>query len=144
MTPATKLTEADREALREARAKSPAALQAQIATLTAENERLREALAFYADKNNWRSSRFYIGGQPGNSKAQNDRGAKALAAAEAKPGTVWKEWDGSEQGPVKLDDYIWSKGADGGVSINGAGDLDWMYVTHYAEITPPEEVSNGK
>ena len=60
-------------------------------------------------------------------------------AAEAKPGMVWKKWDGSEQCPVKLDDYVWSKGADGGVSINRAGDLDWMYVTHYAIITPPEE-----
>ena len=49
MTPATKLTEADREALREARAKSPAALQAQIASLTAENERLRGALKPFAD-----------------------------------------------------------------------------------------------
>lgn len=49
MTPATKLTEADREALREARAKSPAALQARIASLTAENERLREALKPFAD-----------------------------------------------------------------------------------------------
>lgn len=44
MTSATELTEADREAIREARDKSPANLQAQIATLTAENERLREAL----------------------------------------------------------------------------------------------------
>ncbi len=60
-------------------------------------------------------------------------------AAEAKPGMVWKKWDGSEQCPVKLDDYVWSKGADGGVSINRAGDLDWMYVTHYAIITPPED-----
>ena len=59
-------------------------LQAQIASLTAEIKRLREALAFYADKNNWRSSRFYIGGQPGNSKAQNDRGAKARAALQPK------------------------------------------------------------
>ena len=57
-----------------------------VAEQAQENERLREALAFYADKNNWRSSRFYIGGQPGNSKAQNDRGAKARAALQPKEG----------------------------------------------------------
>lgn len=49
MTPATKLTEADREALREARAKSPAALQAQIASLSAEIERLRNDLRDWAE-----------------------------------------------------------------------------------------------
>ena len=49
MSPATELTEADREAIREARDKSPATIQAQIASLIAENERLRNDLRDWAE-----------------------------------------------------------------------------------------------
>ena len=55
MTPATELTDADRAAIQEARDKSPAALEAQIATLTGENKRLR-ALVEGAYKEGWADS----------------------------------------------------------------------------------------
>lgn len=56
--------------------------QDRLETLTAENERLREALGFYAYKFNWKSCGVYMSGQPQPSGAEIDRGDKARAALQ--------------------------------------------------------------
>ena len=56
-----------------------------ITALQAENEKLREALRFYARENSWRSSGVYACGHSQASSAELDHGAKARAALEPKP-----------------------------------------------------------
>ena len=51
-----------------------------IEALEAENERLREALQFYAREYNWKSSGVYMCGHSNPSSAEIDRGNKARAA----------------------------------------------------------------
>jgi len=51
-----------------------------IEALTAEVERLREALQFYARENSWKSCGMYMSGRSNPSSAEIDRGDKARAA----------------------------------------------------------------
>ena len=51
----------------------------------AENERLREALGFYARPQSWRSSGVYMSGQSQPHAAQLDEGERARAALEQTP-----------------------------------------------------------
>ncbi len=62
-------------------------LQAQIATLTAENERLREALEFYADPKNWKRVRFGASNEHSEpSPVSMRKYRKAAAALQPKEG----------------------------------------------------------
>jgi len=65
---------------------------------------------------------------------------RALAAAEAKPGMVWKEHDGSDVCPVDPNSDIWIKHS--GRTVLCAADLYlWKNVTHYCEIPQPEDAA---
>jgi hypothetical protein len=67
---------------------------------------------------------------------------RALAAAEAKPGLVWVKHDGSNHCPLDPDSYVWIKNAYWGKTIIfKASAVGWPNVTHYAIITPPEDVA---
>ena len=56
--------------------------QDELANLRAENERLREALGFYARPQSWRSCGLYMSGQSQPHAAQLDEGERARAALE--------------------------------------------------------------
>ena len=65
---------------------------------------------------------------------------RVLAAAEAKPGMVWKEHDGSDVCPVDPNSDIWIKHS--GRTVLCAADLYlWKNVTHYCEIPQPEDAA---
>lgn len=55
-------------------------MQTEREALEAENERLREALRFYARENSWKSCGMYMSGHANPSSAEIDRGNKARAA----------------------------------------------------------------
>ncbi len=65
---------------------------------------------------------------------------RELERAEAKPGVVWKKWDGSTTRPSDAYCYVWIKNKQG-TFIFHARDVAWSTVTHYAVITPPEDVA---
>jgi len=62
---------------------------------------------------------------------------RELERAEAKPGMVWKKWDGSPRKPIDVCNYVWVKNKQG-TFISYAKDVAWSSVTHYAIITQPE------
>ena len=64
---------------------------------------------------------------------------RALAAAEAKPGMVWKKWDGSSECPVALLNLVVVKYRNSQIVSGEARNREWPNVTHYCEITQPEE-----
>ena len=68
---------------------------------------------------------------------------RELAAAEAKPGMVWKEHDGSEACPVS--GKVWVVAIYEDVEkpqfSTEPRNLSWYAVTDYAIITPPEDVA---
>ncbi len=68
------------------------------------------------------------------------RGRK-LAAAEAKPGLVWKKYEGSGECPGDPTDAVMVQYDGGTCSYKVMAHLihDWQHVTHYAIITPPED-----
>ena len=66
---------------------------------------------------------------------------RALAAAEAKPGMVWVKHDGSNKCPVDKKALVWLRDATGVVRERIAGKQYWSSYTHYAVITPPEDVA---
>jgi hypothetical protein len=63
---------------------------------------------------------------------------RALERAEAKPGMVWKEHDGSVKSPVFIADYVWIKNRQG-TCVCHTSSVAWSHVTHYAITTQPEE-----
>lgn len=68
---------------------------------------------------------------------------RELAAAEAAPGLVWKKHDG---GPCPVDPsalvVVKHARSIGTTLFVGIGAFrGWDLITHYAEITPPEEVA---
>jgi len=64
-------------------------------------------------------------------------------AAEAKPGMVWKEHDGSEKRPVDTTDGVMVQYAGGTRAYKIMAYLihDWESVTHYCEIPQPEDAA---
>lgn len=70
--------------------------------------------------------------------------ARGLERAEAKPGMVWVKHDGSGECPVNPDSYVWVKRwalSPVQTAILMAGAVGWSKITHYCEITPPEDVA---
>lgn len=66
---------------------------------------------------------------------------RALAAAEAKPRVVWVKYDRSAKCPTYLGAYIWIRQKHSGVILVAqAKNVSWRDITHYAVITPPEDV----
>ena len=63
---------------------------------------------------------------------------RELERAEAKPGMVWKEWGGAPMRPLLKTDYVWAKNKERSF-VSLASTIAWSHVTHYAEITQPEE-----
>ena len=66
---------------------------------------------------------------------------RPLAAAEAKPGMVWKKWDGKGHGGDLFGEYVWVKYTNGTTKITEEEFADWSTVTHYAIITQPEDAA---
>ena len=67
---------------------------------------------------------------------------RALATAEAKPRVVWVKYDRSAKCPTYLGAYIWIRQKHSGVILVAqAKNVSWRDITHYAEITPPEDVA---
>lgn len=65
---------------------------------------------------------------------------RALAAAEAKPGLVWKKHYGGKRPIADRDTQVGVIYDDGTLVAGDACERDWSTVTLYAEITPPEVV----
>lgn len=65
---------------------------------------------------------------------------RALAAAEAKPRLVWLKHDGSDESPVNKNWFV-AIFRRGEVDAGRARLVDWRVITHYAVITPPEDVA---
>ena len=65
---------------------------------------------------------------------------RALAAAEAKPGVVWVKHDGENYCPIAREQYVLTA-SPRGYKTNFAQQMFWQHVTHYAIITPPEDVA---
>lgn len=63
-----------------------ASLVEQLEKLGAENARLREALAFYARENSWKSSGVYMSGKSQATSAEIDGGNRARKALENRDG----------------------------------------------------------
>jgi hypothetical protein len=66
---------------------------------------------------------------------------RALAAAEAKSGLVWVKHDGSTICPVDRDAWVLTKNFGYTPCFSMGKRLAWQTVTHYAIITPPEDVA---
>lgn len=67
---------------------------------------------------------------------------RALAAAEAKPGMVWKKYKGCAKPPVSSKTYVCVRYCNMDEYDAGTAEqFDWFPVTHYAVITPPEDVA---
>lgn len=65
---------------------------------------------------------------------------RALATAEAKPGLVWVKHDGAEESPTKAK-HVLGRYNNGDFSADYTVHFYWPEVTHYAVITPPEDVA---
>lgn len=66
---------------------------------------------------------------------------RALAAAEAKPGVVWLKHDGSGECPISVHQPVLITNINGFYGEGLAGAFYWNRVTHYAVITPPDDVA---
>ena len=66
---------------------------------------------------------------------------RALAAAEAKPGLVWVKHDKSKVCPIDIHQPVLIININGFYAEAVAGTFQWHRVTHYAVITPPEDVA---
>ena len=67
---------------------------------------------------------------------------RALASAEAKPGLVWKRYEGSGECPVPETSWVTIRYVEGlmvGYITGIARHREWPNVTHYAIITQPED-----
>jgi len=62
-------------------------------------------------------------------------------AAEAKPGLVWVKHDGSAKCPVDIHQPVLITHSRGFYNEALAGTFNWHHVTHYAVITPPDDVA---
>jgi hypothetical protein len=65
---------------------------------------------------------------------------RALAAAETKPGMVWKKWDGATESPVFIADYVWIKNMCG-TSVYHRNSVAWSHATHYCVVPQPEDAA---
>ena len=65
---------------------------------------------------------------------------RELERAEAKPGMVWVKHNWSEKCPVYKGAWVWIK-EQRVTLILQAQYVNWRTVTHYAIITPPEDVA---
>jgi hypothetical protein len=69
---------------------------------------------------------------------------RELERQEAKPGVVWVKHDGAAYRPAFPGAWVTTRNKIGGYisySTKIANDCDWSVVTHYAIITPPEDVA---
>ena len=62
-------------------------------------------------------------------------------AAEAKPGMVWVKHDETDACPVEPEQSVCLLAASGNVIACKAAWAAWKAITHYAIITPPEDVA---
>ena len=62
-------------------------------------------------------------------------------AAEAKPGLVWVKHNGSGECPIDIHQPVLITNSNGLYREGLAGVFYWNRVTHYAVITPPEDVA---
>ena len=64
---------------------------------------------------------------------------RELERAEAKPGMVWKKWDGCNKPPMGGNTLVMVRFGFGAAVLRYSSENMWPNVTHYAEITQPEE-----
>lgn len=65
---------------------------------------------------------------------------RELERVEAKPGRVWVKHDGENYCPIAREQYVLTA-SPRGYKTNFAQQMFWQHGTHYAIITPPEDVA---